>query len=234
MRLLVHVEGKTEETFVRDVLAPRLTGCGYVSVGARLVGSRVARAQRGGAVPWPSVRDRIVGYLKEDRQAFATTMVDYYGMPQSGPRAWPGRAEARACALAERAAFVQNAVAQDIAHHMGVNFDRRRFMPYVSMHEFEALLFSNCRRFAESVGHPEIAGEMEAIVIQFGGPEAIDDSRETAPSKRILRLLPGYRKVAMGATAIQNIGLVDIRSRCANFAEWLRRLEAPVTPIAEG
>ena len=234
MRLLVHVEGKTEETFVRDVLVPHLTGCGYVSVSARLVGSRVARAQRGGAVPWPSVRDRIVRYLKEDRQAFATTMVDYYGMPQSGPRAWPGRAEARVCALAERAAFVQSAVAQDIAHHMGVNFDRRRFIPYVSMHEFEALLFSNCRRFAESVGHPEIAGKMEAIVTQFGDPEAIDDSQETAPSKRILQLLPGYRKVAMGATAIQNIGLADIRSRCANFAEWLGRLEAAVTPIAEG
>ena len=226
MRLLVHVEGKTEETFVRDVLAPHLTGCGYVSVSARLVGSREARAQRGGAVPWPSVRNRIVGYLKEDRHAFSTTMVDYYGMPQSGSRAWPGRAEARTCALAERAAFVQNAVAQDIAHHMGANFDRRRFIPYVSMHEFEALLFSDCRRFAESVGRPDIAGEMEAILTQFGGPEAIDDSQETAPSKRILQLLPGYRKVAMGATAIQNIGLADIRGRCANFAEWVEQLES--------
>lgn len=233
MRLLVHVEGKTEETFVREVLASHLTGCGYVSVSARLVGSRGARTQRGGAAPWPSVRNRIVGYLKEDRHAFSTTMVDYYGMLQSGSRAWPGRNEAtRMRPLAERAAFVQNAIAEDIAQHMGANFDRRRFIPYVSMHEFEALLFSDCKRFAKSIGHPDIAGEMEAILTQFGDPEAIDDSRETAPSKRILQLVPGYQKVAMGATAVQNIGLDIIRSRCANFAEWLGRLEAAATSIA--
>ena len=42
MRLLVHVEGQTEETFVKDVLAPHLHRRGYASVAARLVGSHVA------------------------------------------------------------------------------------------------------------------------------------------------------------------------------------------------
>lgn len=67
---------------------------------------------------------------------------------------------------------------------------------------------------------------MEEILTQFGDPEAIDDSQETAPSRRILQLLPSYRKVAMGTAAIQSIGLADIRHRCANFADWLKRLEA--------
>lgn len=226
MRLLVHVEGQTEETFVKAVLAPHLQARGYAPVGARLVGRHTKRSRRGGGVPWPSVREGIVTRLKEDRRAFATTMVDYYGMPQSGSKAWPGRAEAGARPLAARAVFVQEAVAEDIAHHMGAGFDPRRFVPYVSMHEFEALLFSDCKRFAETAGDPLVAGEMEAILTQFGNPEAIDDSQETAPSKRILRLLPSYRKVAMGATAIQNIGLREVRGRCANFADWLRRLEA--------
>lgn len=233
VRLLVHVEGATELSFVDDVLASHLERRGYALVRARLVGGRVARKRRGGGVSWPSVREGIVRHLREDRQAFATTMVDYYGMPQSGSRAWPGRSEAtKMRLLAERAAFVQNAIAEDVTQHMGASFDRRRFIPYVSMHEFEALLFSDCRRFAKSVGRPDIAGEMEAILTQFGDPEAIDDSRETAPSKRILQLVPGYQKVAMGATAIQNIGLDIIRSRCANFAEWLGRLEAAATSIA--
>lgn len=232
LRLLVHAEGQTEETFVKDVLAPHLHRRGYASVAARLVGTHVARARRGGGVPWPAVRDGIVRRLKEDREAVATTMVDYYGMPQNGARAWPGREGAASERRpAERAAFVQNAVAQDIASHMGANFDKRRFIPYVSMHEFEALLFSDCKRFAESVGHPSIADKMEAILAQFGDPEAIDDSQQTAPSKRILELVQGYRKVAMGATAIQNIGLADIRRQCANFDNWLRRLEVvPSSP----
>lgn len=218
----------TELSFVNGALAPHLQRHGYASVAARLIGSRVGRSRRGGGVSWPSVRDGIVRHLKEDRQALATTMVDYYGMPQSGQRSWPGRADAGARAPPQRATHVQSALAQDVAQHMGANFDRRRFIPYVSMHEFEALLFADCRGFAEAVGQPHVAGAMEAILTQFGDPEAIDDSAATAPSKRILRLLPNYQKVATGATAIQHIGLAAIRHRCANFREWLGRLEAAV------
>lgn len=232
MRLLVYVEGVTELSFVDDALAPYLERRGYASVRARLIGTRVSRKQRGGGVSWPSVREGIVRHLKEDRNALATTMVDYYGMPQSGTRGWPGRAEAKAQPLAGKAAFLQNAVSKDVSRHMGANFDKRRFIPYVSMHEFEALLFSDCKRFADSVGHPLIAGEMEAILAQFESPEAIDDSQETAPSKRILRLLPSYHKVAMGATAIRNIGLAEVRRRCANFAGWLARLEAAAASVS--
>ena len=225
-RLLVHVEGQTERTFVETVLGPHLCNAGYSSVRARLIGNARASFRRGGALSWQTVREGILNHLKDDRQAIVTTMVDYYGMPQGGQRAWPGRVEARTRRLAQRAAVVQRALADDIANHMESSFDQRRFISYVSMHEFEALLFSDCARFAESVGHPDVASRMEAILIEFGDPEAIDDSQETAPSKRILQLLPSYRKPAMGAIAIQNIGLATIRSRCANFSDWLGRLEA--------
>ena len=225
-RLLVHVEGQTERTFVDTVLGPHLCKAGYSSVRARLIGNARASVRRGGTPSWQTVRDGILNHLKNDRQAIVTTMVDYYGMPQEGQRAWPGRMQAATRQPAERAEFVQGAVAEDIANRMEASFDKRRFIPYVSMHEFEALLFSNCTRFAESVGRPDIASSMEAILTQFGDPEAIDDSQETAPSKRILQLLPSYRKVAMGATAVQSIGLTDIGYRCAHFADWLARLEA--------
>ena len=225
-RLLVHVEGQTERTFVDTVLGPHLCKAGYSSVRARLIGNARASVRRGSTPSWQTVRDGILNHLKNDRQAIVTTMVDYYGMPQEGQRAWPGRMQAATRQPAERAEFVQRAVAEDIASHMDASFDKRRFIPYVSMHEFEALLFSDCARFAESVEEPGIAVAMEAILTQFGDPEAIDDSQETAPSKRILQLLPGYHKPAMGATAIQHIGLAEIRNRCANFSKWLGRLEA--------
>ena len=67
---------------------------------------------------------------------------------------------------------------------------------------------------------------MQKMLDRFGNPEKIDDSPETAPSKRILALLPTYDKEDMGVSAIQEVGLDIIRSRCANFAEWLGRLEA--------
>ena len=229
MRLLVHVEGQTEETFVNSVLCPHLVSQGYSSVAARLMGNARPRNRRGGGVSWLSVQQAILRHLKEDRQAVATTMVDYYGMPQSQSRQWPGRIAANNLPFEQKATTMQNALARDIREHMGTDFDQNRFIPYVSMHEFEALLFSDCRGFAGSIEHPEIGSAMQEVLDQFGNPEKIDDSQETAPSKRILALLPTYDKVAMGATAIQDIGLDSIRGQCQNFACWLSRLEAAAT-----
>ena len=121
-------------------------------------------------------------------------MVDYYRMQEE----WPGRARAATRPLTERATTVQAAVAEDIAGVMDRGFHRRRLIPYVSMHEFEALLFSDCQRFADGVGKPDIAHAMQEILDQFGNPEAINDSEQTAPSKRIAELLPTYKKATMG------------------------------------
>ena len=227
-RLLVHVEGPTEETFVNSVLGPHLGCRGYSSVAARLMGDARPRSRRGG-LSWQSVRKGILRHLKQDPQVVATTMVDYYGMPQSRSKQWPGRVEAASLPFFQKAETIRNALARDISEGMGNSFNPRRFIPYVSMHEFEALLFSDCTGFADSVGLPEIGNEMERILALFGSPEEIDDSYTTAPSKRIQDLLPSYDKVAMGAVAIGDIGLDDIRRHCPNFACWLSRLEAVVT-----
>ena len=223
MRLLVHVEGETEETFVNNVLGPHLMEAGYTSVGARLFGHARQRNNRGGGRPWPAVRKGILNHLKDDRDAISTTMVDYYGLRRAGE--WPGRAAAATQPFATRAASFQTALAEDIRTAMGTTFNPSRFIPYVSMHEFEALLFSDCERFAQSVGAPQIGAEMQSVLDQFGDPEEINDSHATAPSKRILGMDPRYDKVAMGTIAIQDIGLESIRRQCRNFDCWLNRLE---------
>ena len=92
--LLVHVEGETEESFVNEALAPYLYDLGFSAVRARLIGNVRQRGRRGGIRPWSAVRKEIVNHLKQDRQCVAATMVDYYGMPSTGSRAWPGRSRA--------------------------------------------------------------------------------------------------------------------------------------------
>ncbi len=47
-RLLVHVEGQTEETFVNELLCPQLTRFGWSMVSARLLGNAHRRDRRGG------------------------------------------------------------------------------------------------------------------------------------------------------------------------------------------
>ena len=224
-RLLVHVEGETEEGFVNQALTPHLYRCGFSKVGARLMGNSRQRYQRGGVGAWTSARKDITNHLNEDQGRIVTTMVDYYGMPHTGSRAWPGRSEANELAFPNNAKTVEKALVTDVWEQMGHDFNPERFIPYVMMHEFEAMLFSNCERFAERIGEPELAPKFQGIRDMFGCPEEIDDSPETAPSKRIASLVPGYQKPFMGTLASLELGLAAIRSACPHFRNWLERLE---------
>lgn len=152
-------------------------------------------------------------------------MVDYYGLPQSGDGAWPGRACAPNEVFEKRAATVEQALLGDVGDDMGQGFDQSRFVPFVLMHEFEALLFSDCDRFADAIGHPGVVHRLRSIRAGFSTPEEIDDSPQTAPSKRIKGIVPGYEKPFMGNLAILEIGLAKIRSECRHFDGWLVRIE---------
>ena len=220
-RLLVHVEGQTEENFVNRVLNPYLSVRGYTSVSARLLGNARQRIRRGGIRSWTSVRKGILNHLKQDPGILVTTMVDYYGLPQT----WPGRAKAPRQAFTDRAAAVESELLKDVSDELGGDFDQRRFVPYVVMHEFEGLLFSDAQGFARGLLMPELSSKLQAIRDEFATPEEINDSPETAPSTRVAGLIPRYQKPLMGVLAAQEIGIDTIRKECPLFAGWLAELE---------
>ena len=114
-RLLVHVEGETEETFVNEVLRDHLVARGLERVDARLVGNARQRDRRGGIRGWNTVRRDIIRHLSQDAGCVATTMVDYYALPQSGEKAWPGRNHARSLPVADRGVHVQAALLDDLS-----------------------------------------------------------------------------------------------------------------------
>jgi len=172
------------------------------------------------------VRKDLLNHLRGDPKAVATTMVDYYGLPAVGAKQWPGRQAATTLPLPQRAAAVESAVHQDVCAKMGAGFDSARFVPFVLMHEFEALLFSDCTKFAEGIGRADLARRFQQIRDAFGSPEEIDDSPATAPSKRVARIVPGYEKPLLGVLAVLTIGLGSIRDQCPHFRGWLERLEA--------
>jgi hypothetical protein len=86
------------------------------------------------------------------------------------------------------------------------------------MYEFEGLLFSSpSARRNKTLG--------EDILDQFNGnPELINNSSQTAPSKR-LAVTP-YRKTTHGPNIAKEIGLDVLREKCKGFNDWLSRLEA--------
>lgn len=226
-RLLIHVEGQTEEDFVNEVLRDQLLAKGYDAVGARIVGNARLR-RRGGIRSWPSVRRDIVNHLKGDPGCIATTMVDYYGLPQEGAAAWPGRARAGGLGPLDRAPYVEAALLDDLAAEMGNRLQPDRFVPFVVMHEFEGLLFSDCAAFSTGIGRPDLEVDFREIRNQFPTPEEINDSPLTAPSKRVEALVPGYQKPLLGALAALEIGLARIRAECPHFSAWIEKLESLV------
>lgn len=189
------------------------------------MGNARQRDRRGGIKAWNSVKRDIVRHLYEDCNCIVTTMVDYYALPQSNGKAWPGRAKAGLLPFAKKASTVEKMLLDDVADKMGKDFDSRRFVPFIVMHEFEGLLFSDCELFARGVGREALAASLQAICDQFSSPEEINDSPQTAPSKRVQTLIPGYEKPFLGNLAALEIGLDKIRTACPHFQDWLTQLE---------
>jgi len=225
-RLLVHVEGQTEENFVNVILQGHLLGIGYESVSARIVGNARLRQKRGGIRSWHSVRKDIINHLRQDVGCTATTMVDFYGLPQDGEGAWPGRVEAIHADPENKASFVEEALLADLADEFGPGFDRSRFVPFVVVHEFEGLLFSDCAAFARGIARTELEGHFTVIKNAFQTPEHINDSPITCPSRRVKDLVPEYETPILGTLAALEITLKRIRTECPHFDRWLERLES--------
>ena len=94
-------------------------------------------------------------------------MVDYYALPAEGEGAWPGRAEARALAFENRARRVEDTLLAEVCGELAEPTHSCRFIPFVVMHEFEAMLFSDCERFANAIGRPELTQSLQAIRDDF-------------------------------------------------------------------
>ena len=155
-------------------------------------------------------------------------MFDYYAMPMD----WPGRKEATTKPWSERADYVEAMLRADIVAAMGGSFDPKYFVPYVELHEFEALAFADVRKLASvlaPVGRDATEEQLvecfDEILSVAGHPEAIDDGRETCPSRRIESIVPAYKKRVLGPTITRRIGINVLRERCTHFGKWLAHLE---------
>lgn len=106
------------------------------------------------------------------------------------------------------------------------NIPDQRFIPYIQLHEFEGLLFSNVDVIDEVLKpyHDSRLQDLRSIKDQFNTPEEINDGIETSPSKRIISLFKSYQKVTHGYQIAQRIGIDAIRRECPHFNEWIVKL----------
>jgi hypothetical protein len=223
VEIYIVVEGQTEQTFVRDVLAPQLAHKG-IYLYSVLLGKP---GHKGGDVRFDRAKADIGNFLKQRTHTYISTMFDYYRIDAN----WPGRAEVRqeikkgkTLTASQKAEILEIATLREIKNAFPDYDTGSRFIPYIEMHEFEALLFSDADVLAEKT---EIdAAQIKGIVAEYNNPEEINDEPAKAPSKRLLALKPGYRKVAMGKTVTAAVGSQIIREKCPHFNNWLTKFES--------
>lgn len=221
VRLNFIVEGQTEETFVNQVLRPHLaTFSVWCSARCVMTSRKRGIKHRGGITNYKLPRIDITTWMKEDRNPDArfTTMFDLYALPED----FPGYDEARRLANSyERVKLLECALSEDVSDH--------RFIPYIQLHEFEAILLSCPRELeVQFYDHGDEIQRLIEMASAFDSSELIDDGRDTAPLKRIVGEIPEYgsRKASAGPVVVEKIGLPRLRSKCKHFGEWIDRLEA--------
>ena len=214
-KVLILVEGQSEETFVREILAPHLFANGVYLQATLMTTRRVKRGPdfKGGVVSYEKFKREIRRLLGDTSAAIVTTMIDFYGLPTS----FVERKTMSGGSCYDQVAHLEDAIRQDISHP--------KFVPYLALHEFEAMLFVAPEKIAQAFPHTDKSKELTAIKKQFKSPEEIDDNPQTAPSKRLMTLFPDYQKPLHGPLVILEIGIERIREECSHFDGWLAKLE---------
>ncbi len=217
IRLNITAEGQTEEKFVKQALSNYL-GAFNISTDVRsvLTSKDNRKHYRGGLVNYEKAKMDIITWLKEDNNSDArfTSMFDLYALPTD----FPGFDDSKKINDPyKKVEFLELEFKKDINDF--------RFIPYIQLHEFEALLFTNPEKLnIEYFDYADSIKELKTFVERAGNPELINDNPETAPSKRIIKRIPEYNKI-IGATIVSKIGIDILRASCKHFNNWISKLE---------
>jgi len=212
-KILILAEGQTEEKFIKEVLVPYFENKFTYIVPIIISTSRKKSGSKykGGVVSFGQVKSELLKLLTDTSASMVTTMIDYYGLDNS----FPGKDSIKFHNdLYEKIRFLESCFSNEIKHP--------KFYPYYQLHEFETLLFSDQESFTSVLKNTD---EIQSIFKHFTNPEEINDNKETAPSKRILKIYPKYQKVTDGIIISKKIGLEKMRQKCSHFNNWIISME---------
>ncbi|MCR5762004.1 MAG: DUF4276 family protein [Treponema sp.] len=220
-RIYVVTEGHSETNFVNKVLAPYFLEYGKILIPTTVltkVDAQKGRMYKGGMRTYAKARLTIEKNLSsiKDSNTFVTTMFDFYALPSDTP----GYKDSESITDPyEKVSCIEKAMGDYETLTNNVYF------PYIQLHEFEALLFSNLDILSESYFEYDIK-PLRACLEEKKNPELINDGPETAPSKRIMRCIPDYDKATMGVSVLEKIGVEALCQTCRHFSEWIDKLKA--------
>jgi hypothetical protein len=213
-RLIIVVEGDTEKEFIDKVLSPYLYTKGLLSVNCFKI-----KHTKGGLTKYQHLKTDLINCVYESN-VLVSSLIDFYALPKDFPKYEDA---SKIVNRVERLAFLENAIIEDLEKEKGKEFPN--LFPYIQLHEFEALVFSSLRGISSLFENNEADfSEIKKIIDAHPNPEDINDSPETAPSKRLLKLIKGYNKVIDGIMIIEEIGIETVLKKCPKFNSWVETL----------
>ena len=217
--LTVLCEGQSEAAFVNSVLYPHL-----VQFQVFPKPQPVTRRNYG-TVPYDTFRKAVQAEIGRSRaHEFTTTMIDLYGL-----RGFPEQGRQPDETPHQRVARIEAAMANKLPNP--------RFIPYIQLHEFEALIYVDLDQVPPSFPDTDVSPAINRLKAEVAGiePELIDDGGATSPSKRLVRHVPVYDplKHVVGPQIAGRIGIERLRARCPHFAMWLSSLELLGRPSSD-
>lgn len=221
--LNVLCEGYTEDRFANSVLKEYLKGSGIV-VKTTILLTNKKKKIRGGMLSYQQAKTELELLIKQhsrrtSEKHFYTTMFDLYALPND----FPGYADA----LKIQDCY---AATKKLEDEFSKDINNPQFIPYIQLHEFEALVFCGLEYLL--IDYPDMTKQVEdlkKVLVSFGdNPEKINNSPETAPSKRIMKAFESkhhYDKTKSGELVTSKARIPFLKEKCLHFREWIESLE---------
>jgi hypothetical protein len=218
------VEGNSEEAFVNDVLVKHFASLN-IFVSSRKIKTGWDKLNnkpaKGGLLKYIKFRNDVLRWIKADRnqpQFWYSSMIDLYAFPKDNLSPYKENIQSIYDPY-QKIIKLETAIARDINHP--------KFIPYVQLHEFEAFVLVNPDKLITMYPNGLTGINLLKRAIENMRPEEIDESPETAPSKRIIKYFPDYegQKAQVGPLVAEEIGLTELRLKCPHFNDWITKLE---------
>jgi hypothetical protein len=223
--LNIVVEGSSEELFVNDVLRGHFAPFN-IFVSARKIRTGWDRINnkpsKEGLLKYIQFRNDVVRWIQSDRNQanfWYTSLIDLYAFPKDNSSPYTDEIKTINDPY-QKIKILELAIAKDINHP--------RFIPYVQLHEFESFLMVEPDRLLTMFPDKQTAIIKLKDNIKNLNPEEINESPQSAPSKRIIKFIPDYegQKAQVGPLVAQDKGLSQLRNNCPHFNEWIIKLES--------
>ena len=150
--------------------------------------------------------DRVVSFIKKAKEIIVTTFIDYYGFKGETGKSYV-----------------------ELENKITELSQREHLIAYVQLHETEALWFSDIEaiKIVKDADRKQKQA-LDKIIKDYPNPEDINNSKETAPSKRLEAIFPDYKKIIDGNAIADKISIDKMKEKCPHFSDWLERIEKEV------